>query len=392
MIHLPCPPGRGPDVLDWLIDAGIEPRDPAPVRPSEAEDFAACPFYYLLRHRFGINTPWSGGNALELGRCFHAHIESVLSGVAPAVIHHQHVTELRKDLEDQLLDEPVVQGSLDKFEESWNTSQAWAAPAWERWPLPPHYRVLATELFLQTPLQLPGSLPTVGQCRLDALLYDESRNELWPFDIKTCSQPPLARLSTCPWEFQTNLNHLISHRCLPAIIDHWHLPSDASLAGFIHYAVRKPSFKILAANSKTGPPGLDGYRSRCREWYAAEGEFLRLSPEWSAAPPVNISYVRFPPHPPLSCPEFSNRLHSAMIAATRAAIPANFPRSSSFIRDSWSVDAEGLHRMAPFYADDSFERWPDLLSSGRFIRRFRDSGVPADVPIPPFPFNKGLLP
>ena len=382
-----CPPGRGSEVLEWLCGQGLTPRTPAVVRPSEAEDFFTCPFLYLLRHRFGIRTPYEGGNALELGSCFHAHLASLLSTGSTALFAPEAI-RLRADLAAQgVTDEAMVASSVATLEESFEKSRCWLENAWGRCPLPSQYTPLATELLLQSTVGA-GSLTAPGACRLDALLYDASRGELWILDAKTCSVGPIVRMSTCPWEFQTHFNRLVTEACLPAIIAQWGLPPDTRLVGFIHYVVQKPSILLLKKDGKTGRAGIEGYKERAADWYAARGQFLDNAPAFALDPPVNLSYYRFPMEP---SHEFSHKLHQVLVAATRPAYPEAFPRSSTFIRDSYSTSADGLHRLAPFYAEDSFHLWPDMVRSGRFRLSFRDADAPP-VPIPPAPFNTGILP
>lgn len=112
----------------------------------------------------------------------------------------------------------------------------------------------------------------------------------------------------------------------------------------------------------SGEPDPNNYRTRCIDWYNAEGDFTDKPIEWEEGPPVNISTTNgdFVLDPDVQA-TYYDRVKFIADHATRAAFPSNFRDNPQGVYD-WHRKS----RFAPFYLRPPNE-WPEIMRTNKFV-------------------------
>lgn len=112
----------------------------------------------------------------------------------------------------------------------------------------------------------------------------------------------------------------------------------------------------------SGEPNPNNYRTRCIDWYNAEGDFTDKPDEWDEEPPVNISTTNgdFVLDPEVR-QTYYDRVKFIANHATRAAFPNNFLDNPRGVYD-WHRKS----RFAPFYLRPPNE-WPEIMRTNKFV-------------------------
>lgn len=402
---IPRPTTRGEDAVAWLEAHGIVARKP-PIRSSDFEMAISDPFRYYLTRRLGLAPALRVSDALSQGSWFHHLFFLWTEPQAELEAHMTHLRDARRAELQEVCGQVGVtpeatQKLIDREERNAEMATAWFEALMtvklpnrngnlKQWMNQPHFRDLGGELKIR--VKLPEAPRVWSVCVLDRLLYHREQNTLWILDPKTCSEPTTVRIASCPLEFQTQLYLRIVQHTLQTgqLVEHFDLPTDVRLGGFIHIPVQKPPLvfgtkdrdcELVPHVLKSGPrkgeteirrvyqgePQYSNYLKRCLDWYHARGEYEALAPERAENPVVNFSVInaRILDDPDW-VEEFEMRLRYLAEIATLPAKPHNFVRSAR------SINRHGrLDDFAPFYLTD-VGSWPALIQEQRLIQTWRD--------------------
>ena len=386
-----------------------------PIRSSDLRLILTDPLEYLLRRRHGFVAPGHYAEALSRGTWLHEHFRRMESDDDTrrgevATLLHAKLTALEPRLVKAGLSAERVRERLDDERRDCLTAGAWWDAAidlsfgHEGWTLRellmrPGLRVVCREAVFAADLPVqfrpPGPLSVSRhECRIqpDLILLDEEAGELWIVDLKSCSGSVLARLSTCPDEFQTQLYCAVLERLLArgAMRERFALPDGTRLGGMVHVAIRKPSIEFGAADRdfiiddaplKSGPrkgqprnekryvgePRFENYLGRVRAWFRGEADFADRAAEWATDPPVNVSRTPIELlREPVRQMHLQSRLDLVASHARREASPSRFAPAEP-IRFGL-----GESPFAPLIGADPAS-WPELAEAHGFTVRHREA-------------------
>lgn len=362
--------------LAALKEQGLVPRRGI-IRSSSATDYRNCPLYFLLRHRFGIRPSSSSeATALRMGSYTHWCFEAQLLGLTGE--------DKTKFVQNELIHSLELKGALrestvEETTEELNTARAWQEIAWSIAPIDlDRYRVIFTEKLIG------GTVPFFSseiRGRLDALLLDTHKNELWILDWKTTSYVPWLYIQTAPMQLQPDLYRILIRACLEAnLFRDLAIPDSATVAGVMHYVMQKPTIRISkkTAKSQGEVAALSEYRNRCEEWYRGTGEFSHLSEErGQKSQPINLSRLRY------SSPEVParvmNRLKDIDKACGYLPVPRFYPMNESTLLPRYAKSESDLNPYYPFYACAStrdMAKWPRIIREQSFEIHYREDDEP----------------
>lgn len=410
---IPLPDGRGRESVPFLEANGLVARIP-PIRSSDYELALADPFRYYLTRRLGIVPAHSWSAALSRGSWLHRFFEYDPFTDAGASINFS----VQKLLEKRLAELQEINNALGIVGDSnrdllarekldVETSLGWYMAArtvkindkygtFPQFLSQPYWRILDRELPIShVPLNRSSHTPPLNGI-LDLLLYNERQNNLWILDLKSCAEPCINRLATCPLEFQTqHYLHILSNLVLSKTWrEKYALPDNVTIAGMMHLAIQKPDIKFCQVDRSYrmvpftpssgknkgitreekeffGEPVLANYIKRCAQWYTGKGEYLHLEAEREVAPTVNISIS--PMAKVLDTDgyfEYNSRLTYVEGLATCEAFPARFITSASALRAFGK-----LSKYAPF-AMTLPRLWPEIMEREGFIVAHREEEIP----------------
>lgn len=410
---------RGEKARLWLGAHGYPGYTPT-IRSSDYKVCLSDPFRYYLTRRLGLTQPLSWSNALSRGSWFHKAFELDTFREAPSQ------TKYAEALADRIEELTVICGDLGIINEGradilarerHDADTAWAwymaarqvpvRPQPSAYPHIPEFLSQFEDVGREFTLALntakfkswfldrgikPDRWPkVVAQYDMLAL----GPKGLWIVDLKTTSYPTRDRLSSCPYEFQTQLYvnaFLWAQEFCPDL-----LPRDLRdkpISGMIHIAVQKPPIKfgqndrdyddepyeitrgprkgtVEMRRTYRGEPNIENYINRVSDWMLARGDYEHLAAERDALPVVNYSNT---PYTLLKSDEqtFVDRLRFLMMHATCEPIPSNF-----LANDYGHMDQSGLSLWAPFYLSPP-DIWPSAIQEIGLIQRFRDEPLMDD--------------
>lgn len=418
-IQTVVPDGWGIDAFRWLSLQGLAPRPNAPIRSSSFYTACEDPFLFYLTEILGLCSPFAWSKPLSRGSWAHKRLEFLAcpDPVVKALMNRafeERCLEIRTLHDSQSLGAAPegLTALLEREEKDFKCAWGWFEAAssvivppsllprpttFKDYLLRGSLRLLCGELLLswQDP-RCPGHKSVI---RIDQLYYDESTNNLWILDYKTCDEGPRVRLASCAIEFQTQhylyvLQNLLKdhHALLASTIPNF--PERPLLGGMIHLAQQKPTIdfgmkdrpfrwveKVLTRGPRKGlvinekeytsdEPSFDIYLQRCSDWYKGEGEYADQAAVRMQDPPVNISFT------PINIAldddglaQYSLRLSLLTSLFDRTPYPANFVRNPISMRKWGKVSP-----FAPFYVCPPFQ-WPDIIQEKGLIQKFRDDHI-----------------
>lgn len=424
----PAPPPLAPPNGDpgkaaaaWLAAHGLIPQFPT-IRSSDYDIALTDPFRYYLTRRLGLAPLLSWSAALSRGTWTHEAFRlDPFGDGAPDVEAYAQVLTDRIDELRVIAGHLGITGDgldkiLDRERKDADTSWGWYMAARTVDPAPPNYysiqrtfgtgQVLARELRVVIPVSKIASplmqrgAPTprtslVAQFDALWLVKDSAgRPGVWIVDLKTTSDSPRVRLSTCPIEFQAQ--HYAHVFAWAQDHDPSQLPEgarDADLLGVLHIAIQKPSIQfcdmdrdctesthtitrgprkgqVEVRREYHGEPSIANYITRCQEWYLGTGRYQDQAKAREADPTVNYSFVgarslfgRF------ASEEYYQKLGLILHYCSLEALPRNFLRS-----DHGARDLTGLSFWAPFYLTPP-DDWPGIVNKLGLVTKFRDEDL-----------------
>jgi len=414
----PLPPhDRHQSVADWLGFHGITART-QPIRSSDYGLITSCPFVYYLSRRLGLCDPLKWSQVLNRGTWFHKRLECLH---APLAVAHTYITNALTARKEELtaiysqrgvmgnaLDRLLAREEKDAYEAlAWFDSAVGAADSpgicipgnaylskgAQAFFSDPSRVTLATEKKI-TLLPSPSWLVPIT-IQVDRLYYNTRTNAVWLLDAKTTTKSPTIRAAQCPWEFQRRLYSYVIQTLMSdgRLQRHYNLPSSATFGGMCHMIVQCGSIEFGSLDRpyreyphelKSGPrkgqieirreyisetPSWDNFRKRAREWHRGEGSYIDEAGFRKDNPCIELSFTG-PLTPEEHDEEFWPQLLLCREYAERAAVPANFPRTS----DGVSRYSE-LSEWARFFTTPPAD-WPTLISELNLIQAFRDENTP----------------
>lgn len=411
---IPAPKGNGADAAAFLLHHGYPATIPS-IRSSDYELALANPFLYYLTRRLSLARAFDWSEALSRGSWLHRCLElDTFQGpvppdlLTPLILRRQE--ELRTICASLGIVGDELRTILDREREDALTTLAWYSAAstvsispttkdFRSYLGASRWRVLGRELRATYHTSLWPRTPLIGV--FDLFLYNSSTNTLWILDLKSCSESPITRLSTCPLEFQTEHYLYIAVHLLEEGILHkqFDLPTDVTVGGMLHLAIQKPAIKFgqedrpytevpftpsrgknkgitRMEREYSGEPSWDLYRRRCTTWYQGVDQYAHLKEERTSSeigPPVNISYTSVSALDSNAFERYSRRVEFLYDLATRHAVPCAFLQSASDLRQFG-----GLSKWAPFSLCP-VKDWPEIIAREGFIVRSRDE-APLESP------------
>lgn len=413
---LPEPPAPLPPVddgrtaLDYLAAYGLIPYIPT-IRASDFELALADPFRYYLTRRLGLAPRLSWTKALSRGSwAHHAFFLDTFSPTLP----DDHRTNYLKTLATRLdeirgvgpfagLTPATITEWLEREAKDADTAYAWYSVHRTVAPSLPHYPAFPDLIRAGTPISseqtyhIPHKVGryTVYSVIQPDLLWLDAKNRLWIIDLKTCSESPKVRLSTCPIEFQAR--HYAHTLAAIQDTDPSQLPEairTADIAGVMHIAVQKPTIEfsgkdrdftektrtitrgarkgetVVEREYADGPPRWENYLARCRDWLLATGEYAVNAKERASDPCVNYSFVTSSTlFSRQAKADYQRDLTFLRSMATRPAHPEFFPKSAR-----GAVDHDKPTFWAPFYLNPVVD-WPGIVESLSLMSAFRDDSL-----------------
>ena len=408
---VPIPTGRGQDAQKWMEYHGIAGTTPS-IRSSDYEGILHCPFQYYLSRRLGLSPALRWSKALSRGSWFHRRLE--LYRDTPEVIASytdKMLTDRLEELEEICKTVGIKGESKDKILEretkDFQCAMAWyevamnlqipqKIPTAHEFLKQDHFQHLGSEVGIR--LHMPhthrtGKVQITGM--FDTLLYHKEQNSVFIVDAKTTAISPEERLITCPLEFQTQhymmvLNFAIEAGFLQKI---YGLPEDVRVGGMVHIGIQKPTIEfgmkdrdceeyehvlqrgprkgqIEIRKNYEGEPRFENYLERCEDWYRGQGEYEHLAERWAMSPPVNYSLTY---GTLLNDEDYIDEYYSRVALVRNyvqcKAIPKNFPRSASHLRQFGRMSP-----FTPFYLTPPKE-WPDIIKAESFIQIDRDENM-----------------
>lgn len=342
--------------LDNLIkELGLKVLKP-PVRSSNIADCKRCDRYHMYRNRLGLY-PTESRPALFIGTVFHLTYEHMLSGktntgVMDAVKHvaDQTKKDLRKLADPQtgyLPGRVPVENAEQEVDKNMALGLAMACWSLKHAPLSSSdWKIKAIEA--DTSIEYTtGNLSIPIKIKLDMLTQKRGTKDLWIWDHKTCSVPPVDRASTLTFDIQQALYRLVLSELLK------HTESGYTLKGIVHNIIRKPTIRQRRNES------FDEYVSRVSDDYDAKAK------EAPHSPPMVRSFVEFTGPP--DTPEVIAILHRQHKANNRLVSPSTFPRNASACF-SWNSCCEYLPLCLT-----SPRNWRSLISKYKIVDRERES-------------------
>lgn len=248
----------------------------------------------MYRYRYNLEpNGYEKFSAARVGTFFHRLVAAATNGVAQPVavaregaLIEAEVARLQKVYEDNPLlgyrDMSDVQGEM---ESDLVLARVLSEIFLEKYPLPSGFRVVALELTLRAK---QAGLKQALKGTMDFLLYNDSTNELWIVDHKTTSDNTLNTAALAPLQPQVAIYRILVEGAVVAGSIEG-VPTNAKVVGFVHNILRKPTIKLRSKPRDT----FDVFLGRCREWYAAVGEFASKHDEWVMNPPILQSWYRF---------------------------------------------------------------------------------------------------
>jgi len=268
-----------------------------------------------------------------------------------------------------------------------------------------HFQHLGSEVGIRLHMPLVSKTGKVSLTGMfDTLLYHKEQNKIFIVDAKTTAGSPEERLITCPLEFQTQHYMMVLKLALEADLLQpiYDLPQNVGVGGMIHIAVQKPTIEfgmkdrdceeyeheltrgprkgqIEIRKNYSGEPRFENYIRRCEDWYRGQGEYEHLAERWSMTPPINYSLTY---GTLLQDEDYLDEYYSRVRLISKyvncKAIPKNFPRSASHLRQFGRMSP-----FTPFYLTPPKE-WPDIIQAESFMQVDRDEDVEfiIDAPYP----------
>jgi|TARA_Y100000310_G_scaffold97213_1_gene94896 hypothetical protein len=407
----PIPTGRGADAQKWMEYHGYVDTTPS-IRSSDYEGVLHCPFQYYLSRRLGLSPVLRWSKALSRGSWFHRRLE--LYRETPSATA-EYLAEMLSDRLDELKEicETIgIKGEskdriLDREKKDYSCAIAWYEiamnlkipqniPTINSFLTQPHFRHLGSEVGIRLHMPYTHKAKNVSLTGMyDLLLYHEEQNSIYIVDAKTTAISPEERLITCPLEFQTQHYMMVLNFAIEQglIQKHYNLPDDVRVGGMMHIAVQKPTIEfgmkdrdceeyeheltrgprkgqIEIRKNYEGEPRFENYLVRCSDWYRGQGEYEHLAEKWASSPPINYSLT----YGTLLQDEDYLDEYYARVALIRQyiqckAIPKNFPRSASHLRQ--------FGRMSPFtpFYLTPIKEWPDIIKAESFMQIDRDEDI-----------------
>lgn len=407
----PMPPSDdGRSAMEYLAQYGLVPHIPT-IRSSDFHTGLSDPFRYYLTRRLGLIPRLSWSKALSRGSWAHKAFQLDDWGTPLSEDHRTAFLKSVRARLDEIREIAPYAGLTPSSTAEWLTREARDADTAYSWyavhrtiapraPSHPSFatlfssgEVISREATYYTTTKVNNRYAVHSVIQPD-LLWLDPRGRLWIVDLKTTSDSPLVRLSTCPLEFQArHYAHVIAD-----LQDNFpdRLPEPArkaDLAGVMHIAVQKPTIEFCSKDRDytektrtitrgarkgetvvereyTGEPRWENYLSRCREWLTATGEYTANAKERDADPAVNFSFVGssllFSRQAKADYQRDLSILHSL---ATRPAHPEFFPKNPR-----GAVDLGKPTLYAPFYLNPVVD-WPGIVESLSLMQAFRDEDL-----------------
>jgi hypothetical protein len=399
---VPKPKTRGKDAKEYLEAHGLVARK-LPVRSSDFERCLRDPFGYYLTRRLGLTDGLSYSEALTRGSWFHVAHENCLEPWDLQLVIREERLEARFEELTQMCRRNGISAEgrlriLEKEEHDARTAWAWWDIAKDL-PLTGDYSTLQ---WYNLPFnevlgfEIPVRLKIQGvECQLqyDALVWHKTQNKVWAVDVKTTGLQPIDRAATCQIEFQTQLYlHGLQVLLNDGVLhDTFGVDRDASLGGFRHIIVQKPTIKFGMADRDCreyehellrgprkgqvevrreyeGEPRIENYIHRIGEWYRKDGMYSHL--EGEEPDRVTFSDISASLLDDLGeVKEFNQRLQMVNRYATVSPEPQNFPRSVSGCTGRGKLSA-----LAPFYVCP-IDQWPTIVDELQLVQAWRDGDI-----------------
>ncbi len=256
------PTDMGESAYRYLRHHGIE----AVVPHGRSGDYGLCRsnprLYYIIR-RLGLVPAMRWSEALNRGSWFHilfAHYDhpdrlKIYETLVDLRMEELRATCTAFKISDEKRAIIIQRETLDAVSaRAWfeateyveiidpNTSQNWGT--FQEWLRNPRWRKLGEEVLLSRTHPDYPEMPLVAQ--FDALLYEQSANELWVVDPKTCSETTIQRMTTCTYEHQTRQYLTLAQWALDTGLmqKRFDLPADCTLGGMVHVPIWKPGIRF----------------------------------------------------------------------------------------------------------------------------------------------------
>lgn len=367
-----------------LCTAGWEPRK-TPMRSSSYRTYRTCPFRFLLKERFGFQRPSRlCREALWLGTCAHLCWEALMKGKTGTDNELYVVAAVKREIqkiEDSLAASGQSPLSADEKADlfaKFEVAATWVNATWRMAPIDfeKFVPLLVEEKFDVRPKSSPFT--SAIALKLDGLLHNKERNEIWIMDFKTTAYPTGTFLASRLYAVQPLLYRIAVALLLEGPVWRDTLGvGNAKFAGFIHYVIEKPSIRVLKKtlkNSGKQEARLE-YLDRCEEWYRGVGEFKAAGEQRSESNrTVNIQFRRFRSKDPYTPAQYEQLRHYDLACQRPVALKHFPPHGESLLPMTPSKTAT-LSIYQPFYDhadDEGMKRWPDIADTHGFIRSFRE--------------------
>jgi hypothetical protein len=370
---------------EYLRAHGITPRK-APIRSSSYLTFCDDPFLFMLKERVGImvrnRTP---PPALLLGGLAHTCWEATTRGLvgpewesAIQAGYEKFVDQIEDDLARQE-QAPLSPEEHKAFRDALVIARVWVAASWEkasidfeRWE----------PVLVEEEITLRGKhspFTSEMKIKLDGLLLDKKKNEIWILDYKTTSYPTGLYVESTRYAVQPVMYRIVVDLLLQdeAWRDTLGL-GGAKFVGFVHYVIAKPGIRISKkTTAKEGEEAaMQEYLGRCRDFYHGKGEFEQKAQEWGEYnAPLKVSFHRFRMKDVVTEAEWL-QLRQFDLACACALTCENFPPRPHTLLPKFPGANARLSPYAPFYecATDEGLRteWRGIMDENNFVHGFRE--------------------
>jgi hypothetical protein len=241
---------------------------PLPVvcRQSSIACASACERLWFYRYRMGVVLRGvERKDAATLGTIYH---KLQHYGPGKEAETKKWITQQQRDLMAMVDGGEDLDGNAQRLANMltslYKTAEVMAHIFWERFPQPPHFKVIGTEI--KHSMEFDG-LTLEGT--IDKLILNEKDGGIWIRDHKSTGRPLAALFGGLAWSLQARIyrilaiDYLKKNRALGL--------DEAIIKGFIFDGIMKPGIKSCKTDEKNakewGCSIEDAYLRRVKEWY-----------------------------------------------------------------------------------------------------------------------------
>lgn len=240
----------------------IEPL-PVVCRQSSVNCAVACERCWFYQYRMGVQLRGvEYKEAATLGKIYHRLQQH---GPGKEAETKKWITMQQRDLMDRIAKGEDLDGNMARLANQlttlYNKAEVMAHIFWEKFPQPPQFKVIGTEIkhsLKWRGLHLSGTI--------DKLLHNNTDNSEWIRDHKSTGRPLAVLFGGLAWSIQARIYRVLADDYLKAYTE-----VPGKLKGFILDGIITPGIKLSGAdekNAKTWNVSVeDAYLRRVKAWY-----------------------------------------------------------------------------------------------------------------------------